>query len=178
MRSLPLLLAVALFVPLACSSDETGGGSGTNTPFEPPGNGVPMLEKEACETVRDAEGDAWLALGCGPLTQPACPDYLKKGQEACLQWDQGTVLGCAAYISALGSCDALKSSECIVKPLPGTAPAGCPAPSDGGIDAPVDTGADAPADTGGDAPADAGFDAVVDSGVDAASDAAADASQD
>ena len=151
MRALPTLFVLVLSVPLACSSEESGGGGG-DQPFEPPGNGVPMSEKDACETVREAEGDAWLSLGCGPLTQQACPDYLKKANVACLQWDQGTVLGCAAYISGLGSCEKLKSYECIVKPLPGTAPAGCPAPSDAGPDAPVDSGVDAPADSGVDAP--------------------------
>lgn len=168
-------LAGFALVPLACSSDEGGGGGG---PYAPPGNGVPMNEAEACAALQDAESDKRNALACGPVTLPACPGYLRKANEPCLEYDQGTVSGCVAYIASLSSCDALKTYQCVVKALPGTAPNGCPPPPDGGIDAPVDTGTDAPADTGTDAPADTGTDAPADTGADATLDAGTDAASD
>jgi hypothetical protein len=174
-KSLIRASALLLVAFPACSSDDSGGGGG---PFSPPGNGVPMGEAEACAALQDAESDRRNALACGPVTLPACPGYLRKANEPCLQYDQGTVQGCVAYIATQPTCDALKSYQCVVKPLPGTAPQGCPAPPDGGIDAPVDTGTDAPEDGGVDAPVDSGLDAPADTGSDAVADAASDATTD
>jgi hypothetical protein len=159
----------------ACSSDESGGGGGG--PFAPPGNGVPMGEKAACDALQSAVYDRGAALACGPITLPACPGYLVKANESCLQYDQGTVQGCAGYIGGLG-CAELQSYQCIVKSLPGTAPNGCPPPVDAGADTGVDAPVDAPPDAPEDAPIDVPVDVAVDAPLDAGSDAASDAQPD
>ena len=178
MRSLNVILGAFLASGMlcGCSSDESGGGGGG--PFAPPGNGVPMDEAPACDALQDAVSDRRAALGCGPITLPACPGYLRKANEPCLDYDQGTVLGCAAYVGTLATCQELQTYQCVVKALPGSAPNGCPPPVDAGVDAPVDTGTDAPLDAGTDAPLDTGVDAPVDTGTDAPLDAGGDASAD
>jgi hypothetical protein len=108
-----------------CSSESDSDGAGGG-PYAPPGNGVAISESLACETVRKAEIDAFLAKGCGPLTRPACPDYLRSGRPACMQYDQGTVQGCVDYVNGFSTCDEIGAFDCVVKELAGTEGAGCP----------------------------------------------------
>jgi hypothetical protein len=158
-------LASWIAASAGCSSSDDAGG-GASGPFEPPGNGQPMGEAEACNALKDAESARRAALSCGPVTSPSCPGYISAGNEKCSVYDQGTVQGCIDYVSKLTSCDALKPKNCVVKALPGSAPNGCPPPVDAGVDSGTDSGTDAGADSG------------VDSGMDAAADAAADATPD
>jgi hypothetical protein len=155
LRSLSFVAALSLVALIGCSSEEEGKSG----PFAPPANGVPMGEKAACELLQTADLDRREELGCGPSTVPSCPGYLRKNREPCLQYDQGTVQGCAAYISGLGTCEAVAGWKCVVQEITGSAGLGCPAPVDAGPDAPIDGPADAPADTGSDAALDAGPDA-------------------
>ncbi len=126
-----------------------------------------MGEAEACKALKDAESARRAALSCGPVTSPSCPGYISAGNEACSQYDQGTVQGCIDYVSKLTSCDALKPKNCVVKVLPGTAPNGCPPPVDAGVDSGIDSGVDSGVDSGMDAAADAAADATADSAAEA-----------
>jgi len=171
------------FVASACSSDD--GGSGTPAgDYAPDGNGVAMDEADACKAITGAEDARRGALSCGPVTRPPCPTYIAAGKPACSQYDQGTVQACVDFILTL-SCNELKTRKCIVKALPGTAPAGCPivdagpdAEQDSGQDADIDAGADAaddaPADAPGESAADASDDSMVEAGDDGSTDAATD----
>jgi len=156
-------------ISLACSSDDPAGGGGGDDVYEPPGNGAPMGESEACQAIIGAEDAKRSALACGPVTRPPCPTYLQKGNPVCSQYDQGTVQACVAYIGAHASCDALTKKKCVVKVLAGSAPNGCPV---------VDAGGDAAEDAAGDAAEDAAEDSAADAGSDAASDAPTEAASD
>jgi hypothetical protein len=107
---------------VGCSSENEGGGGGSYAPL---GNGVAVSEDEACQAVRSAEIDRRNGLGCGLITLPICPAYLTKGDEPCMQYDQGTVQACAAYITELESCEAVTSWQCVVQPIPDSAGKGC-----------------------------------------------------
>lgn len=133
-----------------------------------------MKEADACAALQKAEDDRRATLGCGAVTRPSCPGYLRKGNEACLQYDQGTVQGCVDFIKGLATCDAVSTAQCVVKALPGTAPNGCDPIADAGSDAAVDAGVDAGAEGGSDAQADSGNDATVEAGADATADAQSD----
>jgi hypothetical protein len=113
--------ALVLVAVLGCSSED-GGESG---PYAPPANGVAIGEAQACQTLQSAEASRRNALGCGPFTLAACPGYLNKGREPCSEYDQGTVQGCAAYISELEGCDAVASWKCVVQVIAGSAGQGC-----------------------------------------------------
>ena len=111
------------FCGIGCGSDaEPSGGGGAHVPGA---NGVAISEEEACAAIVAAEDEARLELGCGPATRSACPDYLRKGREPCLSYDQGTVLGCADYVRKLSTCAGIERYECQVKEIPGSAPGGC-----------------------------------------------------
>ncbi|MBX3129525.1 MAG: hypothetical protein KF718_22590 [Polyangiaceae bacterium] len=119
-RRLVWLLAFGL---LGCSAEDPDPGPGRPS-FKPKPSGVGVSEAQACEAVRKSEVDRFTALGCGAITRPACPGYLRKAGEACLMYDEGTVLGCAGFISGL-SCSQLSDFECVVLPISGSAPSGC-----------------------------------------------------
>ncbi len=170
----PLLVAAAV----GCSSSEDSPKSVPNTKFEPPGNGVPMQEAAACAALQKAEDDRRAALNCGAVTRPSCPGYLRKGNEACLQYDQGTVQGCVDFILGQASCTDVSSNQCVVKALAGTAPNGCDPKPDAGADAGSDAGTDAGQDAAPEASTEAGTDAASDATSDAALDAALDGGTD
>lgn len=172
--SLGAFSIIVAAVSVACSSDDSSGGTGGDKPYEPAGNGVGMSEADACKAIVDAEDAKRAALACGPVTRPPCPTYLQKGNPACSEYDQGTVQACVTYIGQHTSCAALTKKTCVVKVIAGSAPNGCPSVNDAGPDAPEDTGSDAPEDTGNDAPEDTGSEAGTDAAADAPSDAAGD----
>ncbi len=161
-------LSFAGVVAFGCSSSSDSGSAPAGN-YAPAGNGQPVGEGEACQALRAAEDARSSALGCGPMTHPACPGYIAAGNEACSEYDQGALDACIAWVGKL-SCDGLKTRKCIVKVLAGTAPAGCPTTNDAGPDATEDAGTDATEDAGTDATEDAGTDAAGDATSDAAGD--------
>lgn len=173
------VVASTLMAPASgCGSDDASGGGGGSGPYQPPGNGVPIGESEACNALLNAEDQAYLKLACGPVTRPPCPSFIQVGgHAACSQYDQGTVQGCVEYIASHASCDALKTKKCAVASLPGSAPNGCPV-VDSGPDAPADTGVDAPPDVGSDVTDDAEPDTGADAPGDVTTDAPSEASAD
>jgi hypothetical protein len=122
-RFVVLACVVPAFVGCSSGSDEEETGSGF---YEPAGNGVAIGESQACDGLRAAQLDRRMALGCGPVTQAACPGYLQKQKQtpACSQYDQGALDACVTYISGLATCEEVTEKMCIVKPL-GNAPNGC-----------------------------------------------------
>jgi hypothetical protein len=109
-----------------CSgSDETQPDAGDGK-VHPAPNGVRISETDACGTIETALLNRGLTLGCSMTVRP-CPQLLRaQFTTACMQYDQGTVSGCASYFDALSSCAGLDSEACVVIPYPGTEPAGCP----------------------------------------------------
>jgi len=146
MNSLPSLvlsaaLPAVLVCTIACGDDtsETTGGSTTSGgggtggvddgKYHPPGNGVAQAEAAACKTVADAFQARVTALAC-VATAPSCPNLIQapSGAESCSSYDEGTAQGCADYVTAAADCAELKVrlADCIVEPVDGSAPGGCP----------------------------------------------------
>jgi hypothetical protein len=136
-------VATALvLLAIACGDDSTGATGGDTTSsgtggtggvddgkFHPPTNGVVALEADACADVADAFQARVSALGC-VATAPSCPGLIQapSGAETCSSYDEGTSSGCAEYVTAAADCDELKFrlTDCIVEPIDGSAPNGCP----------------------------------------------------
>ena len=120
-------LALLLASSTSCSGGETESeGPADDGKFHPDPNGVRLSETEACDTVKAALQDRALALGCA-TTIRACPNFLRVHyQPDCMEYDQGTVQGCAAYFAALSECSELVDDSCVLEPFPGSEPSGCP----------------------------------------------------
>lgn len=108
------------------SSASSTGASTVDTRYHPKGDGVPMMEAEACEQLQTALSDGVLKVGCVATVQQ-CPGLLRAlYQTACMQYDAGTVKECAAYYGKLTTCDELTPENCVLIGFPTTAPFGCP----------------------------------------------------
>lgn len=118
-----LFQSVLVIALAGCSAEDDDPGS-TKPYLAPPPNGVPVSEASACDALRQAESQRWNALGCGALTRPPCPGYLRKGSPECLAYDEGTVSGCVNFIAGL-DCQELNDFECVVKAIANSAPSGC-----------------------------------------------------
>lgn len=137
-RPLPLvaqhvwLLAITFAeLGLACSGGDagTGGQGGSDGKFHPKADGVAVDEAAACDTLHAALDAKQLALSC-TLTLRTCPALVQVvAGTSCSQFDQGTVKGCADYISKAADCADLgtRSNNCAFKAIAGSAPKGCPA---------------------------------------------------
>lgn len=131
--SLVALVAVALFGGCTTTSDDGSAGSGSQTaPYTPKGNNKPISEAEACaklaEAIQDASGDVGKTEPC-TVAIPQCPDYIRAsvpGKEACLQYDEGTILGCVEFYHSFTKCEEFKTRPCIIGYFKGSAPLGCP----------------------------------------------------
>ncbi len=132
--------AALVLLVIACGDDTAGttggstsGGGGTggvdDGKFHPPTNGVAIGEADACKKLDDAFKARLTALGC-IATAPSCPGLIQAptGAESCSSFDEGTAIGCAEYVTAAADCDELKLrlADCIVEPVEGSAPSGCP----------------------------------------------------
>ncbi len=120
-----------LALVLGCSTSCGGEQAESDSPvddgkFHPAPNGVHLSEAEACDTVMAALQDRALALGCASTIRP-CPNFLRVHyQPACMEYDQGTVQGCADYFAELTACTELVDDACVLEPFPGSEPDGCP----------------------------------------------------
>jgi len=131
-----------LLLAAGCGDDTTGTGGGTSAgtggeggapvddgKFRPPTNGVALAEEDACSKVASAFQSRLTALEC-IATAPSCPGLIQAptGAEACSSFDEGTALGCAEYVAQSADCEDLKFrlGDCIVEPIEGSAPNGCP----------------------------------------------------
>jgi len=145
--SIVALSLAAIMAGCSSNTDVSGGGGTGSTPqpYKPNPNGKSMNEAEACQTLFDSIMAQGQKLGC-TLTKPTCPGYIQSavpGAEACLLYDQGTILGCKDFYSSFTSCDDFANRPCIIAYFKGSAPQGCPpkdagadvTPSDGGLDA-------------------------------------------
>lgn len=135
-----LFLGAALVLSLACG-DDTGGAAGSTSggggaggaiddgKVRPPPSGVAIAEAEACAKVEKAFQDRATALGCA-ATSRSCPDLIRapSGAPVCSQYDEGAAEGCAVYVEESTDCDDLRTrpDACIVAPIEGSEPAGCP----------------------------------------------------
>ena len=119
--------ATLVVVALAgCSQDETGAGPSDDGKYHPAPNGVHVSEDDACATVVAAFQDRALALGCATTVRP-CPNFLRvQYTTACMEYDEGTAVGCADYFSERVDCAELVEDACVLEPYAGTEPAGCP----------------------------------------------------
>lgn len=131
-RSLPSASFVALSVVslavFACGDGDSGAGGGGDGRYRPAKNGVPVAEATACSELSRALESARTRLSC-TMTSPTCPSLVRTrvGGEACLQYDEGTIDGCAEHYRGSGDCDELKArfDDCVIEALAGSAPAGC-----------------------------------------------------
>lgn len=122
------------FVAVACSDDGTaagGGNAGTggvdDGKVHPPPNGVQISETEACELLQGAYSQRVTDLGCGTKTVRTCPSFVRVTYDPdCVQFDEGSVLGCVDHWNSITLCELLVEDDCVAKVYPGTEPAGCP----------------------------------------------------
>lgn len=133
-------LAIALcstlltFAAVACSDGESssgGGSAGTggldDGKVYPEPNGVPISEAEACDLLQGAYSQRVTDLGCGTKTVRTCPSFVRVSYDPdCVQFDQGSVLGCVDHWNSISLCDLLFEDDCVATVYPGTEPAGCP----------------------------------------------------
>jgi hypothetical protein len=121
-------LPLALLATSACGDGDTGAGGGGDGRYRPAKNGVPVAEATSCSELSSALESARTRLSC-TMTTPTCPSLVrtKVGGEACLQYDEGTIDGCAEHYRESGDCDELKSrfDDCVIAAIVGSAPAGC-----------------------------------------------------
>jgi hypothetical protein len=142
----------------ACSEQEPAGPA---TPpstgiVQPAGNGVPMSEGHACQTLVDAEIATRTRLGCAARSGPGCPDYLRPaGGEACLVYDQGSVTACASLMAGYARCDEFARRPCVVTALREREP-NCPLGAGGAAGSAGNGGAAGSASTVGGATAQSG----------------------
>jgi len=129
-----LQVAIALALPFgllttsACGDGDTGAGGGGDGRYRPAKNGVPVAEAAACAELSTALESARTRLSC-TMTSPTCPSLVRTrvGGEACLQYDEGTIDGCAEHYRGSGDCDELKArfDDCVIAAIVGSAPGGC-----------------------------------------------------
>ncbi len=138
--SLVLPLTLVATQPAAGCGDDTGGSGGASAgqggeggvddgKVHPDPSGVAIDEATACGAVLSAFQDRITALGCTG-TSPSCPGLIQapSGAPACSQYDEGTADGCATYVTEGADCDEvrIRLADCIVAPIEGSEPAGCP----------------------------------------------------
>jgi len=126
------MLGVLSLACTACSGLDDGnelgssGSSGGDGKVHPAPNGVHLDEAEACDLVQSVIRDKSLKMGCG-MTVRACPGFLRvQYSPDCMQYDQGSVLGCVSYFDSIYDCAKLVESNCVLTTYPQSAPAGCP----------------------------------------------------
>jgi hypothetical protein len=149
LASFCLIALCAAAVAGGCTTttdDGAAGSGGQAAPYTPEGNKKPISEGEACKMLSDAIEDAAGEVGkTEPCTVPVpqCPDYIRgsvPGKEACLQYDEGTILGCVEFYHSFTKCEEFKTRPCIIAYFKGSAPLGCPdaGTPDAGEDAPTE----------------------------------------
>lgn len=113
----------------ASSSGSGGAGGADDGKLHPPTNGVAIAEAAACSKVELAFEAKLSALACIATAQ-SCPGLIQapSGAESCSSYDEGAAQGCADYVTESADCDELKFriGDCIVEPVEGSAPGGCP----------------------------------------------------
>jgi hypothetical protein len=123
-RVVALALAEVAFA--GCSQADESAEPVDDGKYHPAPSGVHVSEDEACATVLGAFPDRALALGCTTTIRP-CPNFLRtQYSTACMEYDEGTVVGCAQYFGERADCSELLDDACVLQPFPGTEPAGCP----------------------------------------------------
>lgn len=135
-----LVLLVGVGLAAGCGDDGSSSGSGSGASgqggqgdgkFHPPTNGTPIAEDAACQALRNALESKLMSFqsdGC-VMTLRTCPSLVQiVGGEPCLQYDEGSVQGCATYYQESTSCDELKSrsDDCAFEAIAESAPNGCP----------------------------------------------------
>ncbi len=118
-----------LLAPLACGSGGggTGGGGSNDGKFHPATDGKPVAEADACGALVGALQAKFQALSCVGTTRQ-CPEFLSSQFGSCLEYDDGTVQGCADYYAKQTTCDELQTAitGCVVQPIAGSSGKGCP----------------------------------------------------
>jgi hypothetical protein len=108
---------LALVVAVSCSNPKD------TEPFEPsqrgavaPDGGGPLLgEAAACQRLKDAESSARQALGCDALAR-TCPESIRPaGGEACFEYDQASIEGCATLFASFTSCQEFSQHPCVIR---------------------------------------------------------------
>lgn len=133
MRAISASFALILALTAACSSEEptgTGGSGGASDgKYHPPGNGQRQKEADACDVLSEAQDERTQALSCTTTTRP-CPTLIQVmvSGATCLEYDQGTVQGCADYYAKQTTCEAFTKAvaDCVITSFSNSAPAGCP----------------------------------------------------
>ena len=175
------LMLCGLLAP-ACSSnpDSTPNSAGTdNPPLIPQKNGVRMSESDACDALQGAYQQAVPSLQC-TATAASCPDFIRakvEGAVPCLQYDQGTIQGCAEYYATYASCSDLDCRPCEIAYFQSSAPDGCPQADAGAEDASeaaTEAGRDAPADASDESEAAPDLDALPEAETEAGAEASTD----
>jgi hypothetical protein len=126
------LACLGLVCLLACPMEESGdddddddGSGGTDTRYHAPPDGTHMGEMAACDALRNAFQDTAVQLKCSKTVR-TCPGFVRANYDPdCVEYDQGSVQGCAEYYGSVASCQALVDTDCVVTVYPGTEPAGC-----------------------------------------------------
>jgi hypothetical protein len=125
--ALATLATLSIAASSGCGGSDTGAGGGDGR-YRPAKNGVPVAESTACNTLLAAASSRRTDLAC-TLTTPTCPAFVRSrnGGEACLQYDEGTISGCAAHYDEAADCEDLSArlDDCVFESIAGSAGAGC-----------------------------------------------------
>ncbi|HVY45609.1 MAG TPA: hypothetical protein VHB21_07000 [Minicystis sp.] len=131
MRAAFLGLVSLMVAAAACGSGSgdttSGSGGGGDGKVHPTPNGKAEAEAAACQTLVGEIEAQFQSLACVGTTRQ-CPDFVRSQFGACLEYDEGTVQGCADYYAMQTSCDALATAidGCVIAPIDGSEGSGCP----------------------------------------------------
>jgi len=114
----PVLLALWALGSACSSTKDTEAYVPSQRGAVQPDAGGPLIsEASACNQVQSAEAAARASLGC-PAVKLACPGAIRPaGGEACFEYSQGSVDGCAALFDSFKSCDDFALHPCLISAL-------------------------------------------------------------
>ena len=134
-----ILCLAALCGTSGCGDDAgSGGGNATSTAtgddgrYHPQKSGQPQDEASACQALLTALEQTRTQLGC-TTTLRTCPSLVQtEGGAPCLQYDAGTITGCAAYYREAMDCPDFQArlTNCAFEPISGSEGLGCPGSGD------------------------------------------------
>jgi hypothetical protein len=81
---------------------------------QPGAGGAFISEARACAELQAAEADARAALGCSAVRRD-CPAFIRPaGGEACFEYSQASVKGCADLYDSFNSCEDFALHPCLI----------------------------------------------------------------
>jgi hypothetical protein len=147
LAALAALVALALGVACTKSEDTRDYVPSERGAVQPDAGGALLSETNACSELTAAEAKARAALGCDAVKR-LCPAFIRPaGGEACFEYSQASVKGCATLYDSFTGCDDFTLHPCLISAVSNCAGAG----EGGAGGAPGTAGASAEAGSAGSA---------------------------